>query len=583
MEEQFQHLPLIEPSEEIRLLNLEPWSSDDDDIRCTLSVHRFEPSWINIGTGDAGFQYNAISYTWGDLTASKHIWVGTKRLSVTENCHYALWQARKHQSRYDTPIWIDAICINQHDDAEKSKQVAMMASIYACSSHTFMPFGAHADDSEFFCAYVASISPECVDVGPDERGYEGSGDEPDRGLESSVSFCKRPYWQRLWVVQELAFTNKGVCMCGEDVFDLELFQILVDLHVKSLRHHFYDESHLHLIYAHGADVSLINKIFEYRNTIKVRNSWIRSLWELISSFSHQICSDPRDRAFSLSGLQNPHQRLKPDYSLSRFELAKQVLIQAEFNDSLYDVEQSHLLGGIVKALELGFMDPDIQRLSSERLLPRNDNNPHVQPSSARPETLLPPQLTASYSIELHRNADGKFEGHSPYFGAATYECDDFPDCAEPLMYGTRRIGCLPQDVRDGDSLASYRFTFLQHPSSNLNNVQEDVHLVLRRSTEATNVTKGSWYEIVGPAITVPADFAHLGRSSGSFDFRFDIEDLLLSTTYIHSLGKAIGEERQELLTTMFSARFTREPGSSYAIWRPNQGCQGSKWPSPESI
>ena len=38
----------------------------------------------------------------------------------------------------DTPLWIDAICINQADDVDKSKQVSRMADVYQGACRTLV-------------------------------------------------------------------------------------------------------------------------------------------------------------------------------------------------------------------------------------------------------------------------------------------------------------------------------------------------------------------------------------------------------------------------------------------------------------
>ncbi|KAK0610839.1 heterokaryon incompatibility, partial [Immersiella caudata] len=58
---------------------------------------------------------------------------------VTRNCFNALKSLR----RPDTPrsLWIDAICINQHDVAERSAQVQIMNSVYSKGSQTVIYLG----------------------------------------------------------------------------------------------------------------------------------------------------------------------------------------------------------------------------------------------------------------------------------------------------------------------------------------------------------------------------------------------------------------------------------------------------------
>lgn len=156
-EEPFKHVPFDDPSQEIRLLYFEQCNSNNDEMRCRLCAHRFEPTWIRPGAAEVDLEYNAISYTWGEDTKSHKIWVNSKPLQVTTNCHYALWQAQRHQDQFKGPIWIDAICINQADTAEKSQQVAMMSIIFASASLTLISLGPHCDDSEYFLEAIHEV------------------------------------------------------------------------------------------------------------------------------------------------------------------------------------------------------------------------------------------------------------------------------------------------------------------------------------------------------------------------------------------------------------------------------------------
>lgn len=81
---------------------------------------------------DSGFQYFALSYTWGDPTLCETIEIDGKTLGITASCASALRRMMRGKSeRY---IWVDSICINQANTAdalaERGSQVAMMDRIY---------------------------------------------------------------------------------------------------------------------------------------------------------------------------------------------------------------------------------------------------------------------------------------------------------------------------------------------------------------------------------------------------------------------------------------------------------------------
>ncbi|KAH9204993.1 heterokaryon incompatibility, partial [Leptodontidium sp. 2 PMI_412] len=60
-------------------------------------------------------------------------------IAITTNCRDALIALRKRYGRLT--IWIDAICINQQDIEEKSKQIQLMEEIYSWSERVIVWLG----------------------------------------------------------------------------------------------------------------------------------------------------------------------------------------------------------------------------------------------------------------------------------------------------------------------------------------------------------------------------------------------------------------------------------------------------------
>ena len=64
-------------------------------------------------------RYEALSYTWGESTERQKIVLNYGfELAVTDNLHQALRRLRS--TFMICTFWIDAICIDQADDAERS-------------------------------------------------------------------------------------------------------------------------------------------------------------------------------------------------------------------------------------------------------------------------------------------------------------------------------------------------------------------------------------------------------------------------------------------------------------------------------
>lgn len=65
---------------------------------------------------------------WGPPTPLRHIILDGKIFPIRENLYWALIHLRLKDK--DRRIWIDGICINQNDNAEKDIQVAQMRLLY---------------------------------------------------------------------------------------------------------------------------------------------------------------------------------------------------------------------------------------------------------------------------------------------------------------------------------------------------------------------------------------------------------------------------------------------------------------------
>jgi hypothetical protein len=144
--------------QQLRLLDLN-FGHDDEtvclDIR-TYSLNDHPP-------------YIALSYTWGDPNVTVPVLCNGRVIDVTRNLKEALWQFRKDRKRMVRPksstmsrgqplhFWIDAICINQTNNEEKSVQVGLMAEIYQQALHVFVWLGPVANGSDLAVRYVNTI------------------------------------------------------------------------------------------------------------------------------------------------------------------------------------------------------------------------------------------------------------------------------------------------------------------------------------------------------------------------------------------------------------------------------------------
>lgn len=115
----FTHPPLEDASAQMRLFQFLPDADTGSLIKTTLSV------WHRTGAPP----YIALSYTWGAASQKKMIHVDDTPLLVSSNCWRALHRLRRRgpPSQY---FWIDALCVDQSNNEEKSLQVRAMGDVF---------------------------------------------------------------------------------------------------------------------------------------------------------------------------------------------------------------------------------------------------------------------------------------------------------------------------------------------------------------------------------------------------------------------------------------------------------------------
>ncbi|KAF2675592.1 HET-domain-containing protein, partial [Lentithecium fluviatile CBS 122367] len=129
----------LEPGK-IRVLKVLPDALWTDHIVCELR---------NVPLYEARVQrYTALSYYWGPPSQPRHtIIVNYRNMVIGEQLFNALTYLRSPTESRD--LWIDAICIRQDDNDEKSQQLPMMGDIYTFAESVNIWLGIDADDSSY--------------------------------------------------------------------------------------------------------------------------------------------------------------------------------------------------------------------------------------------------------------------------------------------------------------------------------------------------------------------------------------------------------------------------------------------------
>ncbi|KAE8354715.1 heterokaryon incompatibility protein-domain-containing protein [Aspergillus coremiiformis] len=362
-------------SNEIRVIKLLPgnWS---DPIRCESHI---------VCLSDYHFKYKALSYAWGLAKFSQPIDLNGSPIRISPHLERPLRQLRN--DRDSIWLWVDAVCINQSDDEEKTKQVKLMRQIFAQSQEVVLYMGdaippsfseSFKTTSSSRAAISHPVTPyqcECASAQNNTKpGYvwrrpSHSGSHlfcfirllaednyPDclflhnsEGQSSLTHvlealrlflFAVR-WWKRVWVIQEVVVPSKIMVLYGSMIAPWEMFvQAANRLH---------NDPQMWLRRLVADDLKILAAFSQQiRGIESIRQRWHSTeqitLLQLLRQFSGREATDSRDRVYALLGLAKDGPSIEPIYSISES--------QAFIDTTLDIISRSEGLDGLAGDLAL---------------------------------------------------------------------------------------------------------------------------------------------------------------------------------------------------------------------------------------
>ncbi|KAF4634341.1 hypothetical protein G7Y89_g3769 [Cudoniella acicularis] len=278
----------------------------------------------------------ALSYTWGD--------------------------PNMHLQREDRPIivWADAICINQKDASERSKQVSLMRLIYQKANCVMVWTGLAADDSDRLMTPLVDIGKQALEAGilgvhgkEFQKTFHGYGGgvltSKQRAIKEAVEriservglnfpfralihFASRRYWKRVWVIQEIAVARELMVLCGKQRISLSHLaaaKLFISLQTTTLFPKLGWKDFMDPIKGRFVDEMLtkgddgILEIVGHRRRYQLQTGPRRSLFDLLNSIcvgrgsgGSQRATDPRDLIYGVLAMASDFETLAitPDYT-----------------------------------------------------------------------------------------------------------------------------------------------------------------------------------------------------------------------------------------------------------------------------
>jgi hypothetical protein len=289
----------------------------------------------------------ALSYAWGPVGERVDITVKgpqDRTLSITANLAEAL-----RYLRYTTAprlLWIDAICINQQDLEERSRQVRWMTKIYSSAQRVIIWVGTKSGESDLALDCISKIvarvridphTTQLYSITAETHWTDHNAPLPLSGEEQAAmsQFYSRSWFRRLWVWQEVHLAREAMLLCGFRYVPWEAVRLGVMY--LGLR-------------PHPETVEWLAPEAAF-NLCGFGTSKNDPLSLLLHQTRDSDCSDPRDRIYALlSFLSRELQaRIIPDYTKSVEEVYKDVMLE-HFGMNDFDgpglLTTIELLGGI---------------------------------------------------------------------------------------------------------------------------------------------------------------------------------------------------------------------------------------------
>jgi hypothetical protein len=271
----------------------------------------------------ASTPYDALSYTWGEPVFPRRMMCRGSAIHITQNLFDALIQLRKPDA--ERALWIDALCINQKDNKEKSGQIPLMKYIYRYAKRVIIWLGPSDGFTTKALALVdraaeslrqetrqhvpltKDIRRERMDLAMNHR----RGFPPvDMAIEWEplISLFSRPWFSRVWVFQESRMASSAVVRIGacerdwadfcaaSSFFACKSYSVVKGLAFVLTR-----------VFALCASSRVGSRRAEIQPT---------PLMGLLESTLRFEATEPRDRVFALLGIAEEEQKFQVDYEKS---------------------------------------------------------------------------------------------------------------------------------------------------------------------------------------------------------------------------------------------------------------------------
>ncbi len=330
----FNYHPLNELRDEIRLLTVQKVDQRLKAEHCQLDHASGDgPPAICCSIEHVSLShppsYKGLSYCWGDRSSPSTIHLNGTEVQITASLEDALRKLARDESLC---LWVDALCINQSDVVERGRQVLRMGDIYRNASETICWLGVEAEDSPLAFDLIRMLARTADDLTSTQyeealtRLYKPSDNHKYNFHWKAFEFLlSRPYWQRIWIIQEIVSSTKVWIRCGLQC--TKWVDLVVAL--KSIKPIFgrYGLSAMSRVLPFNlgyiGTILQINALQSISQKAKSRSDYV-SLFNAMKRSNKALATIPTDKVYGLLAIAKDGRELipHPDYTLSAEELCR---------------------------------------------------------------------------------------------------------------------------------------------------------------------------------------------------------------------------------------------------------------------
>ncbi|KAK3052278.1 hypothetical protein LTR09_006488 [Extremus antarcticus] len=195
---------------QLRLLELQPGKAGDPSSGQLHVANLDQSTKISLSNDSHAVDYAALSYCWGDQVFERSIQCNGVWYPITKNLYNAL-----QHLRYNTKtmlLWVDALCINQTDLAERARHIHNMLAIFSRARTVIAWLGDSANDTQTAVRFAAMCNFKHPSPQP---GMFNLCEQHQRlSLTGTTDLLSRAWFHRLWVKQEVWAARELVFCSG---------------------------------------------------------------------------------------------------------------------------------------------------------------------------------------------------------------------------------------------------------------------------------------------------------------------------------------------------------------------------------